>query len=66
MHKACESSHRDVFDYLPITFVIDFSTDKQIVDQNYDKFQIYFNTIEKHKDQGIQSVNAAIATHPNL
>lgn len=50
MHKACESSHRDVFDYLPITFVIDFSTDKQIVDQNYDKFQIYFNTIEKHKD----------------
>lgn len=32
MHRACESSHKDVFDYLPITFVIDFSPDKQIVD----------------------------------
>ena len=38
MQKACEASHRDVFDYLPVTFVIDFSTEKQVVDQNYDKF----------------------------
>lgn len=63
MLKGCESSHRDVFDYLPITFVIDFSADKTTVDQNYEKFQIYFNTIEKYKDQGIQSVNTAINAH---
>ena len=53
MLKGCESSHKDVFDYLPITFVIDFSADKTTVDQNYEKFQIYFNTIAKYKDQGI-------------
>lgn len=27
---------------------------------------MYYNTIEKYKDQGIASINNAIASHPNL
>jgi hypothetical protein len=56
MLKASETSHRDVFDVLPITFVIDYS-DKTLFDMAMDKFTIFFNTIEKNKLNGTLAVN---------
>jgi len=30
------------------------------------RFQIYFNTIDKNKALGTQAINAALTNHPNL
>jgi hypothetical protein len=61
IQKTCEQSHKDVFDHLPLTFVLD-NTDKSQFESHLDKFTAFFNTIEKHKAQGITAVNSAINT----
>lgn len=65
LQKSCENTHKDVFDLLPITFVIDYS-DRHAFEQIYDRFSLYFNLIEKHKAGGHEAVNAALASHPNF
>lgn len=57
--------YRDCFDVLPVTFVID-NSDRTKVDAELNRFQLYFNTVEKHKNAGVQAVNHALTTHPNL
>ena len=49
MQKLSENLHQDVFDYLPLTFVIDLGTSMAGIE--YDKFHYYFNVIEKFKQQ---------------
>jgi len=66
LQKTCEQSHKDVFDFLPITFVIDYSDQSSRTETILDKFTIFFNTIDKHKSSGLQQVNSALQTHPNL
>lgn len=44
MQKFCEQQKLDVFQYLPIQFVIDFSQKNH--SQEIDKFCQYFNSIE--------------------
>ena len=63
--KAAEAMYRDCFDVLPLTFVIDHS-DKTKVDSEFSRFQLFFNTIEKHKLGGVAVINQALASHPNL
>jgi hypothetical protein len=65
MQKAAESMYKDAFDVLPITFVID-NQDRTKVDTEFNRFQLYFNTIEKHKHAGLPAVNQALSSHPNL
>ena len=47
MSILSENLHQDVFDYLPLTFVIDLGT--SMASTEYDKFHYYFNAIEKFK-----------------
>ena len=49
MTKLCENLHVDVFNSIPITFVIDLGT--TLCQHEFDKFCYYFNMVEKHKDQ---------------
>lgn len=39
---------KNVFEYLPITFVID-NSDKMLFDSAFSFFNLYFNVIEKNK-----------------
>jgi len=57
--------YRDCFDVLPLTFVIN-NSDKTKVDSEFTRFQLFFNTIEKHKQSGFAVINQALASHPNL
>ena len=58
--------YRDCFDVLPLTFVID-NSDRTKVDPELTKFQMFFNTIEKHKNSGgVHAINQALQAHPNL
>lgn len=65
LQKACDNSHRDVFEILPVTFVIDYA-EQHVFNVMMDRFQIYFNVIDKNKALGTQAINAALAAHPNL
>lgn len=65
LQKACDNSNRDVFDLMPTTFVLDYA-DKHVFQTIFDRFTIYFNTIEKWKKDGIAAVNQAVESHPNL
>jgi tubulin---tyrosine ligase len=56
---------RNCFEYLPITFVID-NSDKLLFETAFDKFQLFFNAIERHKSQDIKEINTALQGHPNL
>ena len=47
LQKFCESSKLDVFDFLPIQFVLDFS--EKSIAKDTQKFWRYFNAIEKQK-----------------
>jgi hypothetical protein len=47
MQKLCESTKKNVFDYLPITFSVDLDH-KNYVDE-IERFQIYFRTLERFK-----------------
>ena len=47
MTKLTENMHTDVFDFMPITFVIDLGT--SMCSSEYDKFNYFFNMIEKTK-----------------
>ena len=48
MSKLSEYLHQDVFNTIPITFVIDLGT--SLCQQEFDKFTYYFNMIEKFKE----------------
>jgi len=48
--------YRDCFDVLPLTFVIN-NSDKTKVDSEFKQFQLFFNTIEKHKQSSIAVIN---------
>ena len=52
MQKLSENLHQDVFDYLPLTFVIDLGT--SMCGMEYDKFHYFFNVIEKYRQQFIE------------
>ena len=54
--RSCEMNHKSVIDYLPITYVIDF-TQKSKMESALDKFTLLFNTIEKHKHLDVESLN---------
>jgi hypothetical protein len=47
MLKYCENNKIDVFKYVPIQFIFDFSSTCLL--QEINKFCIFFNTIEKLK-----------------
>lgn len=57
MRKACEALHQDVFDYLPLTYVIDFSTSHF---NQFDEFVQVFSTIERIKKKELDEINAAL------
>lgn len=42
-----------------MTFVID-NSDRTKVDPEFTRFQMFFNTIEKHKHNGVQAINQAL------
>jgi hypothetical protein len=65
MQRAAENLYRDCFDVLPMTFVID-NSDRTKVDPEFTRFQMFFNTIEKHKNNGVLAINQALQSHPNL
>ena len=65
MFKHCENQYRDVFDAIPITFVIDTS-DKTRVCPELSRFSLYFTTIERNKQHGTPGINQALLSHPNL
>ena len=47
LSKICEASHQDVYNMLPVTFVIDLGN--TLCQNEFDRFCYYFNTIEKNK-----------------
>ena len=49
MHKYCEQNKLNVFDYMPITFIIHFGNSNHI--QEVEKFCTYYKLINKHKDK---------------
>ena len=49
MSKLSENLHQDVFNSIPITFVIDLGT--PLCQHEFDKFTYYFNMVEKFKEQ---------------
>ena len=56
MAKHCEVIHKCTFDFLPVTFVIDY-TSKYNFENAFEQFQIYFNVIERNKESGINAIN---------
>jgi len=54
-----------VFEILPITFVIDYA-EQHVFNVMIQRFQMYFNTIDKNKALGTAAINTALAAHPNL
>lgn len=56
MAKFCDNNRINVFDILPITFVIDYAN-KYNFESAFDKFQVFFNIIERNKTNGIQAIN---------
>ena len=57
--KAAETMQRNCFEFLPITFVID-NSEKLLFETAFDKFTIYFNTIEKNKNNQLKDINNAL------
>lgn len=76
MSKMCENLHVDVFNSIPITFAIDLGT--TLCQHEFDKFNYYFNMVEKHKEQYnagrdaeakaeiLSTMNKNLSTHYNL
>lgn len=55
----------NVFNYLPITFVIDMSNQNSFID--LEKFTAMFNIIEKFKDtKDTSHINSLIDQHPHF
>ena len=48
VQKACEATKQNVFDFTPLTFVLN-NSDKAAQDGQFDKFCHFFNAIEKNK-----------------
>jgi len=48
MSKLCEYMHQDVFNSIPITFVIDLGTSQ--CQSEFEKFVYYFNMIDKFQE----------------
>ena len=53
MSKLYEYQHQDVFNTIPLTFVIDLGT--SLCQQDFDKFCYYFNMVEKFKEQYLEA-----------
>jgi len=53
MSKLCENLRIDVFEHIPITFVIDLGT--PLCQHEFDKFCYYFNMVEKFKESYLES-----------
>lgn len=65
--KLSDSVHLDIFSFLPVTFILDYSSINY--KQDFDKFCNYFNVIEKFKakeNESLESLNAALLSHPKL
>ena len=56
LKKLCEKSHKDLYDFIPITFVVDF-TNKYVTESAIEQFINFFNTIERNKALGINTIN---------
>ena len=65
LSKACELSHKDVQNFMPITFTIDHSN-KYSVDAQLEHFQICFNTIERNAQASLDGVNQQLAQLQNI
>lgn len=48
MAKLSENLHEDVYNFMPVTFVVDVGNGTQ-GSPEFDKFTTYFNLVEKHK-----------------
>lgn len=66
MRKACETMRVNVFDYLPLTFVVGFSR-RQSASQ-FDEFGWCFSLIDRfyRKGKSLADINLALKKHPNL
>lgn len=65
MIKTGETMQKNVFEYLPLTFVID-NTERMQFQTQFDKFKLFFNEIERHKDKTVAEINQALQANPNL
>ena len=67
LSRICEATHQDVYNYLPVTFVIDLGS--TACQTEFDKFCRYFNTIEKAKqpfsDAGTKDAQAEVLSTLN-
>lgn len=63
--KVCETLRRNVFDFVPITFVFDFSENKN-QEATIDKFTMFFTLLEKNKQSEAAVINKLLQCHPNL
>lgn len=63
--KVCEAQRRNVFDFVPITFVFDFSENKN-QEATIDKFTMFFTLLEKNKQSEAAVFNKLLQCHPNL
>ena len=48
MLKLYENMHKDAFSVMPLTFLMDLSSPN--CQQEFDKFQTYFNILNKYKE----------------
>jgi len=62
---VCEAQRRNVFDFVPITFVFDFSENKN-QEATIDKFTMFFTLLEKNKQSEAAVFNKLLQCHPNL
>ncbi len=62
--KACELTHKDAHDFIPVTFIIDM-TSRYKLDSMLDQFYTFFNTLEKYKNQQLSVINQQLAQLPN-
>jgi len=66
MRKGCEQLQKNVFDYIPLTFVVGFSR-KQSASQ-FEEFGWCFSLIDKYhrKGKNLSEINQAIKKYPHL
>jgi Tubulin-tyrosine ligase family len=58
MTRHYEQQRKNVFAYLPVTFVVDLSSTQSVTE--IERFQIYFNLLEKHKSDKLGALNKEV------
>lgn len=56
LSRYCETKRKNVFTIHPVTFVLDFSQQSSF--NEIERFQAFFNILEKNKDGGDRVVSA--------